>query len=576
MHRGFLIIATLLIICLCQSAWAQSMLHFNQQINGLKDPELKNARARLNILQKPYKNKLTPAIIQKLFNKAPHEIHKALQPYGYFRPRINKNLTRRNNIWNASYNVNLGQPLPLTSLNIKITGAGRNNQQLQKLLQRFRCKIGKTFTTKMYNQLSNNLFERAQRQGYLRAAFTKNQVTINLQQYTCSIDLTLYTGPRYYFGSVTFSPSPFTNSFLQRYVEFNRNTPFSYEKLLNLEQKLSGSQYFKSVTAATQEKNQQQKHIPVRVNLRMNKNKAYKFGIGYGTNSGLRGTIGFNWRWINRCGHKFNAYIKASQAERNIAAQYLIPGKLPANEQYAINGGIYKITPKQGVSYMQSIGVAYIRHHSRWQRTLSLDYQNERYRLYDGGKFYHAKMLIPTLSFSHLSTNKIINTRRGNRFNLTIRGTSKNVLSTVTFLQTEVQDKMIYTLWQNNRVVLRGHFGYTAGKETLQLPVSKQFYTGGINSIRGFGYRYLGPGKYLLTGSAEFQRRIYKKIYGAIFYDKGNAMNSWEHRNLVHSYGVGIVWQTQLGTLQIYVARARDVNSDKHRYRLEFSLGPDL
>jgi len=566
----------ILLICLCQLAWSQTILRFNQQINGLQDPELKNARARLDILQKPFKNNLTPAVIQKLFRKAPREIRKALEPYGYFRPKITKNLTSQNNIWTANYYVTPGSPLKLTRLNIKITGKGQYNPQLQKLITRFRRKIGKTFTTAMYNRLSNNLLNRAQQNGYLHAAFTKNQTTINLRQHTCSIDLVLYTGSRHYFGPVTFSPSPFANSFLQRYVEFTPNTPFSYEKLLDLEQKLSGSQYFKNVTASTHQKHQQQKHIPVRVNLKMNKNKAYRFGIGYGTNSGFRGTIGFSWRWINRWGHKFNAYIKASQAERNIAAQYLIPGRHPANEQYALNAGIYKLTPKQGVSYMQSVGVAYIRQHSRWQQTLSLDYQNERYRLVDGGKFYHAKMLVPTLSFSHLSTNKIINTRHGNRFNVTVRGASKDVLSTVTFLQTEVQDKMIYTFWQDNRVVLRGHVGYTWGKETLQLPVSKQFYTGGISSIRGFGYKYLGPGRYLLTGSAELQRRVYKKIYGAIFYDKGNAINSWKRMNLVHSYGVGIVWQTPIGALQVYVARARDVNSSKHRYRLEFSLGPDL
>lgn len=553
-------------------------MRFNQQISGIKDPKLQNnALARLNILQKPYQNRFTPAIMQKLFLQGAREIRRALQPYGYFRPKISKTLIKNHNRWTANYNVILGAPLKLTSLHITITGAGSNNPQLQKLLRRcLQRKTNKTFTTDMYDQISNAVLNRAQQNGYLRAKFVKNQVTINLQQYTAAINLVLYTGVRYYFGKVTFAPSPFDNSFLQRYVEFTNRTPFSYNKLLELEQKLSGGGYFSSVNAIANTKNQSQKHIPVQVNLKTNKNKAYKFGVGYGTSSGFRGTIGFNWRWVNRWGHKLNAYIRASQAERNIVAQYLIPGKHPAHEQYSLNGGIYKITPKQGVSYMQSFGVGYMRNYNRWQQTLSLDYQHERYRLIDGAPLRRAKMLLPTLSISHLSTNKIINTRRGNRFNVTIRGASENALSTVTFIQAEAQDKMIYTFLQNSRAVLRAHLGYTWGKQTLQLPVSKQFYTGGISSIRGFGYRYLGPGKYLLTGSAELQQRVYKQIYGAIFYDKGNAMNSWKRMNLVHSYGVGAVWQTPLGALQIYVARARDINSNKHRYRLEFSLGPDL
>lgn len=575
MRRAILFIT---LICLCPLAWPQGTLKLNMQIEGLKtQPELlKNTIARLNAIQKPVKDNLTPSIIQQLFQKGTKEIHLAIQPYGYFKPNITKKLTSNNNVWTAYYNINPGPPLHITTLTIDIIGPGAHDKQLQKLLTKLRRKTGKIFSTKLYDDMTNKLLEETQENGYLRATFSKNQIIINQHQYTCEITLVLDTGPCYYFGLVTFSPSPLANSFLHRYVEFDSKTPFSYTKLLTLQDHLSGSGYFSSVTTNTPHKDPKQKHIPVRVDLKMNKNKAYKIGLGYGTASGARATIGFNWKWLNSSGNKFNLYARISQAERNLVGQYIIPSKHPANEQYAITGGVYKITPKQGISYMQSLGISYIRNYTRWQQTISLEAQNERYRLFDDQPMYHAKMLVPTISFSHLSTNKIIDIRRGNRFNLTIRGASQSLLSNVTFIQTEIKDKFIYTIWQDNRIVLRGHLGYTAGKKTLQLPVSKQFYTGGIDSVRGFGYNYLGPGQYLAVGSAELQRRIHNKIYGAIFYDKGNAMNDWKNMGLVHSYGAGMVWQTQIGALQIYVARAKDVNSKKHRYRLEFSLGPDL
>ncbi|MGD9152629.1 MAG: BamA/TamA family outer membrane protein [Gammaproteobacteria bacterium] len=573
MRRVILFIA---LISLCQLALAQGTLKFNVQITGLEKSLSDNAVARLNALQKPVKDNLTPNIIQNLFQKGTKEIRLAIQPFGYFKPSITKKLTSKNNVWTAYYNVNPGPPLHITTLHINIIGPGAHNQQLQKLVIRLRRKTGKIFSTKLYNDITNRLLEKAQENGYLLANFSKNQIIINQHQYTCAITLVFDTGPRYYFGIVTFSPSPLAKSFLHRYVDFNSKTPFSYTKLLDLQNHLSGSGYFSSVTTVTNHKNPKQKHIPVRINLKMNKNKAYKFGIGYGTASGARVTLGFNWRWLNRSGDKLNLYTRLSQTERNLVAQYIIPGKHPANEQYAITGGIYKITPQQGISYMQSLGVSYIRNYTRWQQTISLEGQNEHYRVLDGQPMYHAKMLVPTISISHLTTNKVIDTHHGNRFTLTIRGASKDLLSTVSFIQAIVKDKFIYTIWQDNRIVLRGRFGYTAGKKTSQLPVSKQFYTGGIDSVRGFGYNYLGPGRYLVVGSAELQRRVYNKIYGAIFYDKGNAMNHWDRMNLVHSYGVGVVWQTPLGALQLYVARAKDINSNKHRYRLEFSLGPDL
>lgn len=554
---------------------ALGAVKLNNKIIGLTQPELKNAQARLKILQKYFQASLTPANLNLLLKKGATEIQKAIQPYGYFKSHITSKLKHHNHSWTAYYYVLPGPAIKITKLQISITGPGKHNRSLNKLLRKLPLKRGNIFNSETYSKARNTILHRAQQQGYLKAKFTKNIILIHLQPYTCVINIILNTGPRYYFGPFTFSPSPFADKFLQRYIDVTSKTPFSYNKLLELQQRLLGSDYFQNVTITAHQNHLQKYHIPAHVKLLMRKNKAYKFGFGYGTTTGMRGTIGFDWRWINCWGHKLKAYIKLSKIERNLVIQYLIPGKQPAREQYTVTTGIYEIRPHRGISYMQSVGLGYIRNYVKWQQTLSLSYQTEKYNLYSTKHLQRASMLVPNITFSHVTTTKLINVRNGNRFNFTLQGSYKGAFSNVSFIQAEVFDKWIYSFRKRNRIVLRGDVGYTwmHHQDFSNLPLSKQFYTGGIQSIRGFGYKYLGPGGYLIVGSAEYQLRLYKNIYGAIFYDAGNAMNDFKTK-FERSTGIGVIWQSPIGALQVYVTKL--LTRKTKNLGFEFSLGPDL
>jgi translocation and assembly module TamA len=572
MRRIILYTTAILFICCCFSATAISALTFTNKIIGLKDPALANAKSRLKISQDSLQGELTYQDIQQLFKQAPKEIQQAIEPYGYFKATVTKRLERQSqNSWIAYYYVNPGPQLHITRVNIQITGPGKNNPRIRKLLSKPLIKAGNVFTVDTYEDATDHLLRTAQNQGYLKATFTTNSVLIHSQKYTCVIKLVLNTGPRYYFGHISFSKSPLADSFLRRYAPFKPGSHFSFKKLMLFQQSLSGSGYFKHVSATAHKHNNTRK-IPVHVNLQMHKNKAYKFGIGYGTNTGIRGVVGFNWRWLNRWGHSLRALVKLSKIDKNISAQYMIPGAKPSHEKYIITAGVYQLLPHRGSSFMQSIGVGYIRNYTKWQQTITLEYQHERYRFSDDESYRRARMLVPTLTFTRTDADKVVNTERGNRFSVFLRGAHTSLMSTTSFFQVDAQDKFIYTFWEDNRAVLRGELGYTAANN-YDLPLSKQFYAGGIQSVRGFGYKYLGPGRYLIVGSAEYQRRVYKQVYGAIFYDTGNAIPHF-HMKLERSVGVGVVWQSPVGALQLYVARA--ISKKGKPFRLQFSLGPDL
>lgn len=546
-------------------------------IAGVTGAPLKNINQRLAI-DAADAGILTPAVMQSLYQKGPENIQKAVEPYGYFRATVKSlGLTHVGKKWTAAYSVNLGQPLRITALNINLTGPGRDKPYILKALRVIPLHVGDIFNVPNYENARDRLLFAAQNDGYIMARMSTDKILIDLTKYTCVINMTMDTLPRYYFGETTFSPNPLSDKFLKRFLNYTTNNPFSAKKLIHLQNNLSTPGYFKSVNVVPDIEHAQNYHVPVHVDLVPNKRKVYQFGLGYGTVTGPRITAGVTWRWVNRYGHQFNTSVSWSTVQKNIQAQYLIPTKGdPAHSQYAINAGYFTLKPRHGDSTVKKFGVGYITTHGRWQRNFNLSYQFEDYRIDPDRKYRSARVLLPNVSFNWTSTNDPINVKNGARVYFMLQGAHKDLASTVTFAQAEARAKTVNTFFDDNRIILRGDVGYTVIQNAVKLPLSLRFYAGGPSSVRGYSIDSMGPGRYLTVASAEYQRRIYGNWYGAVFYDAGNAFDVFSKyfKDLNRSTGLGAVWQSPIGSISFYIAKALTAKGQPLRF--EFNLGPQL
>ena len=109
-----------------------------------------------------------------------------------------------------------------------------------------------------------------------------------------------------------------------------------------------------------------------------------------------------------------------------------------------------------------------------------------------------------------------------------------------------------------------------------------RFFAGGDQSIRGYDYHSLGPedadgnvigGSSLLTGSIEYEHRLFGNYYGAAFVDAGNAFDGTD-LNAVVGAGVGIKWRSPIGPIRLYVAHPFSL--DETGIKLHVSVGVDL
>jgi translocation and assembly module TamA len=172
----------------------------------------------------------------------------------------------------------------------------------------------------------------------------------------------------------------------------------------------------------------------------------------------------------------------------------------------------------------------------------------------------------------------------GFHYALDLHGTHQLLGSDTALVQILAEGSYLLPLPWRLSLHTRAKGGATLLNDPLRdIPPSLRFFTGGDQSVRGYSYQSLGPrdasgnvvgGTQLLTGSIELERALFKDWGVSLFYDAGNAFNSFSNITLFQGAGVGLHYYTSFGALNLSVARPLEVvNPAIH---IHFTVGFEL
>ncbi len=551
------------------------------KINGVNDEIATNIRLFLSLEQQKGHTLFAESRVQLLYDKSINEIKNALQPYGYYRPKIDNALKKiSDQKWEAVYTIDPGPALAIANSTITLQGEIKTDPVFLDLLKNTPLHEGDKFTHIQYEKFKAKLTEIAAERGYFKAEFSTHRVEIDLKKYTASIFLEYNGGIRYKFGDVVTEQNVLKPDLFDRYIPFKKGDPYSLSMLIELKQALNDSDYFQIVDVSPGKPQDASTEVPVNVSLTPRKRHRYLFGLGYGTDTGARTKIGWTIPRVNDSGHRFSSEIRVSEVGYSVSTTYSVPVLNPQTDKMIYSAGIIDETTDTSESTIRTIGAALNRNRGAWRESLAINYQQEEYVVAnDRGD---SVLLIPGASWSRIWGHDNIYTLDGLRFDISARGASQSIISDTDFFQAQSGIKVISSAGDNNRLIARGRFGSTVTDEFHQLPTSVRFFAGGSQSVRGYSYQSLGPvdssgkvvgGRHLMVGSIEFERRLDEKWSWAIFYDAGNAIDNLSDK-LERGAGFGIRWQSPIGPIRFDVASA--VSRDGNPWRLHINIGPDL
>jgi len=578
MRTSLHILPLIVVFLLPGKLWAQPLIQV--EIEGIDKLLETNVRLFLSIEQQKDHALMSDGRMRRLHQKAAQEISAALQPYGFYQPKITPSLTRlENDEWRARYVVDKGPGLPIAEISLNITGTINEDPLLQKVLEEPVLKPGDTFVHPRYESLKSALSGLASERGYREARFTRARVEIDLDLYQARVYLDFESGPRYSFGEITLDQDVLEPELLNRYIPFQKGDPYSLEQVIQLQRALNDSAYFQVVEVEPGIPQADSREIPVRVSLSPRKKHRYDFGVGYGTDTGARAKFGWRMPRVNRRGHRIDSEIIVSEIGYDVSANYRVPVFNPRTDQLVYSISQEREETDTNDSTLRSLAISFNHNREKWREVLTLSYEEEEFEVADDSG--DSTLLIPGISWTRVWGEEFINVLDGLRFSFGVRGASDSFVSDTDFTQLLGGIKFVTSIDARNRFIVRGSMGTTNTDNFDQLPSSIRFFAGGTNSVRGYAYESLGPtddsgdvvgGEHLMTGSIEFEHYFNDRWGAAVFLDAGNALESFGD-DLEQGAGFGVRWKSPVGSVRIDLANAI---SDDNDWRLHVDIGPDL
>ncbi|NOS75426.1 MAG: outer membrane protein assembly factor [Methyloglobulus sp.] len=516
--------------------------------------------------------------IQGEFEDADREIGQALRALGFYHVVIKKSLVFHKDCWKADFNIHPGTRVVVNDVEILIEGDAKDDLDFSKLLKNLPLKQGNPLHHGRYETMKSKIESLALDSGYLQGSFTEKKLLIDKQNNTAQIKLTFDSGKRMVFGDVIVQQDILDDGFVKKYLSIKSGDVYTSEQLAKTYNALSQSGYFDTVDIRSDLEHVQNQRVPVTIKLSAKKKAHYGFGIGFDTDIGPLLNASYINRRINHYGHFFTANFDLSPVLSTAEVEYSIPLDKPTTDFLSFGGGLKREHTDTFKSMSATISGRHKHAYANgWKQTIFLDYNYEDFTTAsDSGQ---TLLLVPGGSWLYSVSNNPLRPTEGYRLEFEAKGSYENPISDASFMQGYLSAIWLHELPLGGKFIGRTLQGATLVDRITQLPTSYRFYAGGINSVRGYNYKELGPkdnlgnvegGELLSVFSAEYEHPVLENWGVAAFVDTGNAFN-FDSINFKTGVGLGVRWYSPVGPIRIDFALPLDESDSS--FQIHFAAG---
>lgn len=560
------------------------------------------------------KSELSPDTLERLHNRVDREVAAALKPFGYYEPQTKSDLEDLGGgNWRVNVNIDPGRPVLLDHVEVRVLGAGSHDVLFTRLLDNLPLRPGNRLNHSTYEKVKGDLQRTASNYGYVDAKMTRSELTVDPPNHKADIVLEIETGDRYRFGATNIRQDVIKDDLVRRYMRYQQDEPFDSSELLRTQFALDDSQYFSNVEVLPGDPDHEEHIVPVNIRAEPNRRNRYSFGLGYGTDTDIRGTLQWEDRRINEAGHRFNILARAASEQRTLESHYIVPIGDPALEKLDFETTYLKqqLADAQTEDLKFEPGVTKVV--GRWERVYFVTFDNTTTKsdINPGTDF----LVMPGIRLARVPQGYLGETLFSNAFYFQLRGSYHAFGSSADFLQVDTKAEHTFDLGRRWHLLLRGEAGASLVAEFSHLPSTVRFFAGGDRSVRGWGYNELSPeegvftlvddghggqtkvpvldlttctdaehptpetcaqktakvgGKHLLTGTVEIQRDLPRNFGIATFFDIGNAFDHFGDP-LEYSVGIGFRWRLPAVTLGIDIAQPLSEKGASPRLHINFT-----
>ncbi|WP_436141692.1 autotransporter assembly complex protein TamA [Duganella sp. LjRoot269] len=539
--------------------------------------------------------------LQRLVRVAPEQVKTLVSTDGYYSPVVSARLERKgeNDTPTVQISVQPGEPVRVGEIDLVLQGfapvpglAADKQFDTQALKAGWTLKKGMVFRQVDWEQAKRGLLRQVVQTRYPRAQLTESLATVDPENHLAALRVVLDSGPELRFGELRIEGlKRYPPAIVSNLNQIHPGDYYSEAALQSYQSRLQDTGYFSSVEVSAdtsailneqldaagatpaQNAGSAMAPLPLLVRVTENKRKNVSAGLGFSTNTGNRASLTYDD--LSVFGLRMKSALTLETKKQTARSDFYFP--TTADDYNDSVGASFERSDISG----EVTSVASVAGKRAWgtpllERSLTLELLTET-KTVDGLPSTTSKSLPLTYGVTWRKLDNLLFPTKGYALNAQLGGALLPILTDEAFVRGYARAVWYRPLGVSTNLILRGELGALASRDKNGVPAVYLFRAGGDQSVRGYAYQELGVhegdaitgGRYLATASAEFQY-WFKPSYGAaVFYDAGNAGDTFSALHPKSGYGVGGRWKSPVGPINVDVAYGHAVK----KYRLHFSLG---
>ena len=554
-------------------------------VDGLEDELERNALAWLGDPPESAQQRVS------FVASAREKVERSLQALGYYSPDINVEVLRTEPAWKLTIEVNPGEPVHIRDITVQLLGPAAADSGFDELLASVPFRPGDVLRHDTYETYKRLLLATGQRRGYFDGKFVHSRVAVETGAGSADVELRYESGRRFRFGELQYDETQISGAQLEALRTFQTGDYFAQGRLQELQAQLQRTGFYSGVLLTPELQQAKDGSIPLDLTLYPAKRHSFDVGIGYSTDTEER--VSLTWRTpkINRWGHSQETRLEYSPINPSGRIIYNIPLTHPINDFLQFSARLEDNEFGDIDSQQEELGVRRETRAERWITGYSLRSLSESWELLQDSRTND--YLLPGFSLSRRDrVGSLVDPSSAFSQFYQVEVASESAGSDIDLLRATARFGYIYTLAPDHRLVSRAELGLALvdDSDRQDLAPSLNFFAGGSQSIRGYGYHSVGNevrvtresgdavtlvvgGDRMVTASIEYQYYFNQTWRGAIFLDGGDAFDEGEF-DLHLGAGFGVHYLTPVGAVRLEFANP--ISEDKPDWRIHFAIGAEF
>lgn len=510
-------------------------------------------------------------------------------------------------------NINMNEGEKYTIGSVKLQGDMLGlDKQLNELVD---IQPGAVFNAEQVKQLSERITQKLSTIGYAFAQAVPNPIA---DPKTRKVDLvyTIDPGRRAYVRRVNIIGNTRTkDEVIRREVRQYEASWFDSDKVKLSRDRVDRLGYFESVSADPKPVPGTRDQVDLEVKVKERPTGSISLGAGYSTSDGIILTAGFAQNNLFGTGNALSVDVNTSKSQQvyslSVTEPYITPEGISRSWDISDRTVDLKELDVADVKYETrgagvSFGIPFTEYDrvfigGRWEMTKVFTNENSplRYQNYRREFGDDPMSLALTVGWSRDSRDNSLAPTRGvyQRFSGEVGLPGLDI----EYYKATYQYQQFFPLSTNWTLAFNGQVGFgDVYGNTKQFPFFKNFYAGGIGSVRGYESGTLGPkdingdnlgGDRMVTGSLELLAPLpggdrTLRVFGFVdagyvwgyegYYDGqsvGYRRQSVNLDDVRFSAGIGVAWISPLGPLKFSIAYPLNSKPGDDTQRFQFQIG---